>query len=82
MARAELLQFFHFFIFFKKTLDFPGQRWYNAQANFVGTLVLCPFLESFIYRYATRNAVIPGPPECGVYLEPEGNGLRRKGELL
>ncbi len=27
-----------------------------------------PFLESFIYRYATRNAVIPGPPECGVYL--------------
>ena len=22
MARAELLQFFHFFIFFKKTLDF------------------------------------------------------------
>mgnify|MGYP006868301811 CR=1 FL=1 len=33
-------------------------------------------------RNDDRNAVIPGPPECGVYLEPEGNGLRRKGELL
>jgi hypothetical protein len=32
-------------------LAFWIERCYNAQANFVGTLVLCPFLESFIYRY-------------------------------
>ena len=34
----------------KKVLDFLVQRWYNAQANFVGTLVLCPVRVS-IYRY-------------------------------
>ena len=34
----------------EKRLDFQVQQWYNAQANFVGTLVLCPFRVS-IYRY-------------------------------
>ena len=38
-------------------LDFPVRKCYNAQANFVGTLVLCPFSGAFYTGKATRNAV-------------------------
>ena len=38
-------------------LDFPVTKCYNAQANFVGTLVLCPFSGAFYTGIATRNAV-------------------------
>ena len=62
-------------------IDFPPRKCYNAQANFVGTLVLCPFSGAFYTGIATRNAV-PRWHGIGVFPAVKGSGLRRKGELL
>ena len=64
-----------------KMLDFPARKCYNAQANFVGTLVLCPFSGAFYTGIATRNAVSIWHG-IGVFPAVKGSGLRRKGELL
>ena len=66
----------------KKVLDFLKQRCYNAQANFVGTLVLCPFAGCLYTGMATRNTVSQSFGIRCVAGAYNGNGLRRKGELL
>ena len=63
-------------------LDFPARKCYNAQANFVGTLVLCPFSGAFYTGIATRNAV-PRWHGIGVFpavreADYEGKGITVK----